>query len=78
MERLGILFVTPVKLGYPGGAERWLCEVGMRLRERGHNVGILYTNWTPERASVMDITSLLKDIKLYECSFVKPPFRGMR
>jgi glycosyltransferase involved in cell wall biosynthesis len=49
----------------------------MRLRERGHNVGILYTNWTPERASVMDITSLLKDIKLYECSFVKPPLRGM-
>ena len=77
MNKLSILFITPVNLGYPGGAERWLCEVGMRLRERGHNVGILYTNWTPERTLVMDITSLPKDIKLYECSFVKPPLRGM-
>jgi len=77
--RLNILFVTPTNLSYPGGAERWLYEVGMRLRARGHKVGILYTGWTPEKGLVINdyMKSLLKDIELYKCNFIKPPFRGM-
>jgi len=77
MSRLNILFVTPVNLSYPGGAERWLCEVSTRLRRRGHEVGILHTDWVPERTSVKRLISLPDDVKLYKCNFVKPPFRGM-
>jgi len=79
MSKLNILFITPVNLNYPGGAERWLCEVSMRLKTRGHRVGILYTNWVPGRGLVIDnhTKSLPKNVELYECSFVKPPFRGM-
>jgi len=80
LNRLNILFVTPVNLGYPGGAERWLCEVGMRLSKRGHKIGILYTSWAPKKTLVTDIISLLhrsRSIRLYKCGFVKPPLRGM-
>jgi len=76
LNRLSILFVTPMNLGYPGGGERWLCEVSIRLKRRGHKVGILHTNWTPKEMLIRDITSLGEDIKLYKCGFVKPPLRG--
>jgi hypothetical protein len=51
-SKLNLLFVTPVSINYPGGAERWLYEVSTRLMKRGHDVGILYTDWTPGRISV--------------------------
>ena len=79
-SKLNLLFVTPVSINYPGGAERWLYEVSTRLIKRGHDVGILYTDWTPEKISVNDsdfFSNFFKDVKLYKCGFIKPPFRGM-
>jgi glycosyltransferase involved in cell wall biosynthesis len=76
-SKLNLLFVTPVSINYPGGAERWLYEVSTRLMKRGHDVGILYTDWTPGKISVNNSDFSFKDVKLYRCSFIKPPFRGM-
>jgi len=78
MNRLDILFVTPINLCYPGGGERWLYEVGRRLSKRGHRIGILYTSWTPEKILVTNISwPSCKNIRLYKCGFIKPPLRGM-
>jgi glycosyltransferase involved in cell wall biosynthesis len=76
-SKLNLLFVTPVSINYPGGAERWLYEVSTRLMKRGHDVGILYTDWTPGKISVNNSDFSFKDVKLYKCNFIKPPFRGM-
>jgi glycosyltransferase involved in cell wall biosynthesis len=79
-SKLNLLFVTPVNINYPGGAERWLYEVSTRLMKRGHDVGILYTDWTPGKISVNNsdfFSDFFKDVKLYKCGFIKPPFRGM-
>ena len=63
-----ILFVTPVNLGYPGGAEKWLYEVIIRLRKRGHEVSVLYTACTPVKVLVIEmVSSLSKDINIYKC-----------
>jgi glycosyltransferase involved in cell wall biosynthesis len=75
-SKLNLLFVTPMSINYPGGGERWLYEVSTRLMKRGHDVGILYTDWTPGKISVNN-SDFFKDVKLYKCSFIKPPFRGM-
>jgi glycosyltransferase involved in cell wall biosynthesis len=79
-SKLNLLFVTPVSINYPGGAERWLYEVSTRLIKRGHDVGILYTDWIPGKISVNNLdffSNFFKDVKLYKCGFIKPPFRGM-
>jgi len=72
---VNILFIHPVNIDYPGGAERFIAEVSKRLVSRGHNVGVLYVDWAPHRfISAQNSYELLShDVKLYRCSYVKLP-----
>ncbi|MEM4000668.1 MAG: glycosyltransferase family 4 protein [Saccharolobus sp.] len=42
---MNILFIHPFDIRYPGGAETWISEVAIGLKEKGHGVCILYSKY---------------------------------
>jgi len=63
---MNILFIHPVNIDYPGGAERFIVEASKRLISRGHNIGVLYAEWAHRFISAQNSCELLSNgIKLY-------------
>lgn len=67
-----LLFVHPAHIDYPGGAERFIVEVGKRLRLEGYDIGVLYVDWPKLKLKANNSHELLKfGIKLYRCNYLK-------
>jgi len=72
---MNILFIHPVNIDYPGGAERFVVEVSQRLRLRGYSVGVLQVNWAPHKPVTMQnsLELLRLGIELHKCGYLKLP-----
>jgi len=69
-----ILFIHPHHIDYPGGAEKWVVEVVKKLKNKGHEIGVLYVNYMPHKKHTSN-SYILKECgaELYTCRYVKLP-----
>ena len=69
-----LLFVHPYNIDYPGGAEKWVVEVAIRLKRKKHEIGVVNVNW-PNDATYLNAKNslnLLKHgIRVLKCSYIK-------